>query len=177
MKLDGRTQDKAWWRDVVDRTFSPFGPGRDPDGMFEILYGHFAEPETWKLYPGVRETLVALRARGFRTGLISNWDGRLRSLLAGHGLIAGLDPVVISWEVGAEKPAAEIYRTALTRAAVKPGRALMVGDDPEADVEGALAQGMQALLVDWSVGVDSPHEILRCVADLLDLLPEPRGTA
>jgi putative hydrolase of the HAD superfamily len=47
--------------------------------------------------------------------------------------------------VGVKKPHPEIFSAALQTAQVKPESALMIGDDLEADVLGALNVGMSAI--------------------------------
>ena len=49
---------------------------------------------------------------------------------------------------GKTKPHASIFRNVLELLAVRPEEAVMVGDSIEDDVDGALAVGMTALLVD-----------------------------
>ena len=58
----------------------------DFEGYFETLFEYFARPEAWDPAPGAMETLCALRARGSRTGVVSNFDHRLAGLLEGLGL-------------------------------------------------------------------------------------------
>lgn len=167
-KLDGRRQDKAWWRQVVDETFRPFGGGRDPRAMFEELYAHFCAPGSWRLFPDALQTILTLQARGYRTALISNWDDRLPELLTGLELEPLLDPIVISYRVGAEKPHARIFETALEEAGVQPSEALMVGDDYQADVDGARALGMGAVFV-RRPGRSGGNGVL-VIDDLIELL-------
>jgi putative hydrolase of the HAD superfamily len=50
--------------------------------------------------------------------------------------------VVISEEVGFEKPDPKIFEVALKELGVKPGEAVYVGDTPETDVLGANASGL-----------------------------------
>ena len=57
--------------------------------------------------------LPTLRLRGLYVGVISNWDNRLRPLLAAIGLAGRVDSITVSCEVGAEKPDAAIFRAAL----------------------------------------------------------------
>jgi putative hydrolase of the HAD superfamily len=156
-------QEREWWREVVADTFAPFGRPSDADALFDDLCEHFARAEAWRLFPGALETVRTLRERGYRTGLISNWDDRLPCVLDGLGLTALLEPRIVSFEVGVEKPDPEIFRIALERAGVEPGRALMVGDDRRADVEGAEAAGMRAMLVE--------HHDDNGLSDLLEILP------
>ena len=170
-KLDGRPQDRAWWREIVARTFAPLGTPRDPDALFEDLYTHFQAPDSWRLFPRAKETIETLQRRGYRTGLISNWDDRLPGLLRDVGLAPLLDPTVISYRVGAEKPAPKIFEVALEEAGVAPEEALMIGDDLEADVEGATRLGLEAIHVRRRGERANGVPVIDRLVDLLDLLP------
>ncbi len=170
-KRGGAPQDRRWWREVVERTYAPFGDPADPAALFDGLSAHFADPAAWRLFPDARPALDALAARGYRLGVVSNWDDRLPGLLAGHGLSALLCPVIVSGLVGAEKPDAAIYAAACDAAGVPPRAALMVGDDPAADRDGAVAAGLAAVLLDR--GGRAPGSIPDLSA-LPGLLP-PRG--
>ncbi len=170
-RLAGRTQDRAWWRAVVDATFGPFGRVADPAGLFEELYEHFSSPERWALLPGAVETVTEIRARGYRTGMISNWDDRLPVLLRSFGLEDLLDPVVVSCRVGVEKPDRRIFEAALSSAATEPREALMVGDDLEADVAGATALGMRAVWIPRPGAERDGVPALGRLSDLLEILP------
>jgi putative hydrolase of the HAD superfamily len=141
------TSDKEWWRALVRRA----APGA-PVGYFEALYDAFAQPAAWRVYADVTETLDALRRRGLHVGVISNWDERLRVLLERMELSRYFDSMTISCEVGAEKPAAAIFRAALAAAGALPAEALHVGDSDEEDRRGAEAVGMKAILVRQNPG-------------------------
>lgn len=142
------------------------------DPLFDRLFEEFSHARRYRLIDGALDTLDALHRRGVRTGLISNWDHRLRPVLAGLGLSGRLDPVIISCEAGTEKPDPAIFRLALGRAGVHPGEALMVGDSPEADVDGALAAGMHALLLDGENWYRGPHARIEALTQTLDWLDE-----
>ena len=86
--------------------------------------------------------LSELRPR-FRLGLISNFDGRLRPILAHLGLAGAFDPLVISSEVGADKPDPWIFQQALALAGTTAAEALHVGDEPRGDWQGAAEAGLQ----------------------------------
>lgn len=170
-KLDGRPQDRAWWRDVVERTFRRYGEATDPDGLFTDLYDHFTHPSSWRLFDGADRVVHELRARGYRTGLLSNWDDRLPDLLSGLGLLETLEPRVISYRVGVEKPHERIFRTALEEAGVEPAEAVMVGDDWEADIVGARALGMRAIYVERHEHRAPGGPSVKRLEQILDLLP------
>ena len=95
----------------------------------------------------VREVLPALRARGTRLVIVSNWDVSLHEVVGRAGLTPLVDGVVSSAAVGAAKPDPAPVRAGLAIAGVGPGEALMVGDSPE-DVEAARAAGVAALRLD-----------------------------
>jgi putative hydrolase of the HAD superfamily len=91
--------------------------------------------------------LPLLRARGIALVVVSNWDVSLPHVLHDVGLGQLLDGVVTSAEVGRPKPAPEMFRAALALARVAPEEALHVGDDLHADVLGAQAAGLRAVLL------------------------------
>jgi REG-2-like HAD superfamily hydrolase len=140
-------------------------PGEHEE-LFEELHRFYERSEAWCLYPDALEVLAAIRERGYRTGLISNWDERLPDLLVQMGLADGLDPIVVSCEVGWEKPDPRIFRHALDLAGVPPERALMVGDDEVADIEGASAVGMHALRIDHDA-IEPGNGVIPKLAHLL----------
>lgn len=175
-KLDGQPQDRDWWRDVVAETFAAFGTPTDPAALFADLYEHFTAPDAWVLAPGALQTVRTLRARGYRTGLISNWDDRLPGILEGLGLAALLDPVVVSYRVGAEKPDARIYEVALREAGTRPERSLMIGDDYEADIAGARALGFGAIQVRRHGQKHDGAIVIDELPELLTLLSGPAGS-
>ena len=51
--------------------------------------------------------------------------------------------------VGVKKPNPKIFNFALDQAKATPGESIMIGDNIEADVEGALNVGMDAILFDY----------------------------
>ena len=139
--------DKGWWRDLVaavfDAVLSPAEKQRfDLPAYFEAVYAHFAEPGVWAAYPDVAGALQSLRDAGYRLGIISNFDRRLRKVLADLGLAAYFEHIVISSEVGVDKPDARIFREATGLFHVSPEHALHVGDDPQKDW-GAGAAGLR----------------------------------
>ncbi|MGZ5020231.1 MAG: HAD-IA family hydrolase [Chthoniobacterales bacterium] len=153
--------DKGWWRQIVDRVFDQVAPATqalDRDNFFEVAYEHFAEAGVWELYPEAFDVLEKLSPR-FRLGVVSNFDGRLRMILEQLGISKFFSEVVISSEVGADKPDPYIYRRAVELAGVLPNESLHVGDDPLRDWQGAEAAGLRVFKL------ERPKNSLR------DLLP------
>ena len=101
----------------------------------------------WQAVPGAAGLLEELRRRGIGTGLISNWNHTCRDVLAENGLDRLLDVIVVSSEVGYEKPDARIFEAALQAAHVAPEECLYVGDNYYDDAVGARNAGIQCLLI------------------------------
>lgn len=163
------SSDKEWWQrlvfDVLD-TLQLGGTGPARTAYFEELYATFADGDAWRLFPDGDAALRRARTAGLHVGLISNWDTRLRPLLRSMGLTQRVDSITISCEAGMEKPDPGIFHAALRAAGVPAGEALHVGDDLEADVRGAEAVGIAAVLIDR--GRDT-HGTGRSISDLRQL--------
>jgi FMN phosphatase YigB (HAD superfamily) len=101
----------------------------------------------WEL-PGVRDALAALRGAGLRLVAVSNSDGTVEEGLEALGLRALLDAVHDSHLVGFEKPDPRLFEHALRGSGAEPERTLHVGDLYHADVVGARAAGIHAVLLD-----------------------------
>jgi len=100
--------------------------------------------------PGAGALLARLQRRGVPMALVSNGPVDMqRAALAGLGFEGFFRSVLVSGDpdVGARKPAARIFSLACTGLEALPSETLMVGDSASADVEGALAYGMQAVLM------------------------------
>jgi putative hydrolase of the HAD superfamily len=142
--------DRGWWQALVGRTFATavgrplaaevLGP------LFDALYRHYADPGAWDLFDDVQPALEHF-GRRCRLLVLSNFDRRLRAILAGHGIAHHFEAMIISSEVGASKPHPRIFQAALARAGARAEDCLHIGDDEKADVGGAEGQGMRAHLV------------------------------
>lgn len=121
---------------------------------------------------GARETLAALRARGYRTGVVSNADGRVRALLESAGLAPHLEIVIDSAEVGVEKPDPRIFFAATERLGVAPGDCAFVGDIWEIDVVGARGAGMHPILIGRGMAPgDEGIDRIAALPELLESFP------
>ena len=121
----------------------------------------------WQPFPDTRAALAVLRRPGRALGVVSDWSTHLPTLLDALDLRSHFDFVLVSALAGAAKPAPELYRQALGMAGVAPGEALMVGDSYRADVLGARAAGMDAVLLDRQ-GAHPPVDVpvIRSLAEL-----------
>jgi putative hydrolase of the HAD superfamily len=101
---------------------------------------------TARLYDDALPFLRELRSRGVKVAIVSNCDENTRPLLAACGVAALADALILSCEVGAEKPAAAIYQQALGRLGV-PAEAALFVDDNAGFCAGAEELGISALRI------------------------------
>lgn len=142
--------DKLWWRALVRRVLAACG--KEPEdavfeGMFEELYARFAEPGVWALYPEAEAVIKALHGR-YRLGVVSNFDRRLYPVLDHLGARRCFETIVISSEMGVDKPDGRIFTAALEALGVAPRETVHAGDDPEQDWRAAEASGLHVYRVD-----------------------------
>jgi HAD superfamily hydrolase (TIGR01509 family) len=117
------------------------------DNHAETLYDRVIDPSSWTPYPDTADVLEGLHRQGIKTAVVSNIAFDVRPAFVALGVADCVDEFVLSFEVGAVKPDAAIFQTALSRLGVEAAHAVMVGDSDEAD-GGAGAVGCGFSLVD-----------------------------
>ncbi len=93
-------------------------------------------------YADAAPVLAALRSRGLRLAICSNWDWDLEPAVAEAGFGDAVDVVVSSAWAGARKPHPRIFRSTLEQLGADPHGTVFVGDTWGPDVEGPRALGM-----------------------------------
>ena len=141
-------------------------PARDPSSLVRALKGilvdreqnhmQAAMEEVWreqrrsaKEVDGATSVLKALKATGFKLGLLSNtWHPFYSGVCECCPELTELvDHHVLSYRLGIKKPSPEFFRHALEQVGATAERCWMVGDSYELDIEPALAVGMHAVWV------------------------------
>jgi putative hydrolase of the HAD superfamily len=172
--LDGGViHEKKWWLEIVQEVFAGRMPVDILQRYFEEVFEVFRGADAWRLFPDTRASLERLRSGGYRLGIISNFDSRLRDLLDNLSIGSLFEHVALSWCLGAAKPDSRIFCGALEAMKVPAERVLHVGDSPVEDVAGASAAGLHAVLLDrsnvhseWTSGWR-----IRSLSELCDNLP------
>jgi putative hydrolase of the HAD superfamily len=154
LRTDEERERERWQRIVAE----VLDDVSDREACFTALYEHFALPASWRCEAGMSEVFATLREAGYRIGMASNFDHRLRGVVAGQTELASVQHVVISSEVGWKKPAPRFFVRLCEVVGVEPAQVLLVGDDPDNDYAGARAAGLHALLFDPSGKSSLPAE-------------------
>ncbi len=164
---DEAGKSRLFWLDFYGELVRDMGYTAGDGSLPEALYRTFSDPANYGAYDDVRETMHALRGRGIRMGLISNFEAWLEDLLEDLGLLEFLEVLVISGKEAYEKPHPRIYELALERGGLEAGRTLHVGDSPISDYDGAREAGMRAVLLDrWERFPDFEGERVRELREL-----------
>lgn len=150
-----RTHDDGglrWLQRVFRRILEMAGTPGDASALDRaaetILREHLARNVWCRIGAGVHQALVKLRDAGLKLAVVSNSEGNIEAALADVGLRPLLETVVDSAVVGVAKPSPQIFNIALERIGVAREDAIMVGDSPTGDIEGAKAAGIRAALLD-----------------------------
>jgi putative hydrolase of the HAD superfamily len=131
-----------------------FGLVRDqfglPTTVDELVAAyHPAYTALYRLDPAVGKGIHELRSAGWAVGIVTNGKHWQRDKLR----VTGLDSIVDGWAIsdleGVAKPYPEIFR----RAAANCGSTIddavwMVGDNPVADIGGAVLTGLRSIWID-----------------------------
>jgi putative hydrolase of the HAD superfamily len=125
-------------------------------------------PTKTNLFPHAHETLQYLQNK-YTLHLISNGFKESSEMKIGNTQIGGyFQHIIISENVGVNKPDKAIFEHALQLAGAKKTESLMIGDSLEADVYGALNFGMDAIYFN-PFNAPKPDDILLQVTHLKDL--------
>jgi len=139
-----------WWNALLPLFEEAFvscklsqNQARDLAAMVRFVYTDIAD---WRLYEDTKEVLSDLLEGGWKHAILSNHVPELPSLVEGLGLGSLIACIVNSADTGFEKPHPHAFRAAL-RALGDPHEVWMIGDSVDADVLGAEAVGLRAILV------------------------------
>ena len=130
---------------------------------------------------GVIPALAELRRRGYRLGIITNgFSYPQNRKLDSMELRPYMDVAMVSEDEGVHKPDPLLFHRAAARLGVPVECCAFVGDNPQADVQGALGAGMHPIhkveshtadhLIHTLWQTDTP--VIRQIVELLDLFPE-----
>lgn len=137
------------------------------DGAFAAF---FAARNRVELFADVLPALDRLAAR-YRLFALSNGNADLAVI----GIAARFEAALSAREAGVAKPDPRIFGALLGRASLAAHEVVYVGDDPQADVEGARRAGLHAVWVDragrqWPAALEPPAHRVRDLHELAGLL-------
>jgi HAD superfamily hydrolase (TIGR01549 family) len=119
----------------------------------------------------VTPTLQALREANLTIGVVTNRENPVDEYLHEVGLADHLDFFFAAGDIGAWKPAPEIFYYALGLANAKPQESVYIGDNYYADVLGASNANIQPILIDPDgIFPEADCPVIQAIGELADLL-------
>jgi len=162
---------REFWRLYNVRVLKRFGVKENLEKIADILTDEWWDNADLEIYPEVEETLRMLRRRRLKIGIISNgFQTDIHEILSRTGLESKFDVTVGVDDVGKPKPHREIFLYALEKLEIGPHESLFVGDDPQADYEGAEAAGLNPLLIDRSGKIQGGYRKIRELKEVTNYL-------
>ena len=133
-------------------------------------------------HEGVVDTLRALKARGYKLGIIANTitETEIPDWMCQAHVADCFHTVILSSKVRLRKPDPAIYLLAARCAESVPEKCAYVGDNPVRDVEGALDAGFGCMVLFEDAGTADregkaptrqPHRRITAIPQLLDIFP------
>lgn len=132
--------------DVADEIARAMSTRMDP-----VYLGYLAEASV--LLPGAMPLIDSLKGMGLPIGILSNGFTEVQEhKLRVTGLDKVIDIMVLSDEIGINKPNVALFDHAMKRAGQSvPSAQLMIGDNATTDIAGAISAGWNAILYDRSL--------------------------
>jgi putative hydrolase of the HAD superfamily len=143
-------EPEAWWgsvRPVLGRAYEAAGyaPARALE-LADAARRLYVDPGVgWELFDDTVPTLARLSEAGWTHAILSNHVPELRQIASGLGLDDAVAFISCSAETGYEKPHERAFVAVLDE--LRPAESWMIGDNVVADVLGAEAVGIPAVLV------------------------------
>ncbi|HWC18857.1 MAG TPA: HAD family hydrolase [Terriglobales bacterium] len=163
-----RKVDQQYWDTYYAHLLRELGI-QDVSLRLELVHLIRTSSNWSRMLPETQGVLSSLKNK-YRLAVISNSDGHMAERLASLGLGQYFEHITDSGNVGHEKPAPQIFQSALMSMSVAADCALYLGDIYSIDYLGALNVGMKAMLMDIA-GVYVMRNLPR-IERLQDLLPQ-----
>ena len=125
---------------------------------------------------GAHELMDYLKGRGYRMHMTSNGFHEVQyKKLAACGLHDYFDTIILSEDAGVNKPSPAYFDYALKKSGATCQSTLMIGDNLQTDILGALNAGIDALLFNrWSVDVkeasQTPTFVVSNLREIMNIL-------
>jgi FMN phosphatase YigB (HAD superfamily) len=172
------------WQDFTSMAAHRLGRAEAAAEWTDDLLANY--PLEFVLDPSAAERLEALRADGWKLGIVTNGGTTLQAAKINQvGLGSYVDAICVSEAEGVRKPDRAIFENAARKLGVDLGpHGWMVGDTLSADIAGGLAAGLRTVWLpgehapvgsahegaDWADGEPRPHFVRSSIVEALDLI-------
>lgn len=152
------------WAEAVETLVAEHPERRELIEAFHLRWPEMLSGEI----PGTVDVLTELRAAGIRLVALSNWSAEMFPVaLERFDFLSWFEGIVISGEVGVNKPDPRIFAHLVGRFGIEPAESLFIDDSP-ANIDAARALGFRA--IQFTDAAELRRELVR-----LGLLPDVRA--
>ncbi|MBR3128355.1 MAG: HAD family hydrolase [Solobacterium sp.] len=149
---------ELWWQDLQD-AMKEFclarGMSADAARNTAMRFRQIViSPDIYRLYPDALSTLKTCHERGYDNYILSSNFPELPAVAEAFGLSPYIHGVMLSADIGWEKPRPELFMEAMKRAGTYD-KCIMIGDNPAKDIAGGRAAGMKTIYVHPRPGTDN----------------------
>lgn len=130
--------EEEFWRQYAASTNTELPPNWQES--LEIVQQSAVIPN-----PRMLDLVKKLKAHGYRVAMLSNVQKHQAKIVREKGLYLYFDPLLLSCEIGVEKPRMEAYQILISRLHAKPQDCLLIDDTP-ANSTAARQFGMGVIL-------------------------------
>ncbi len=127
--------EKEFWKNTADSRGIVL-----PDGWFD----EYDKVTGFTDIPGMIAIVKSLQSQGFQTPMLSNIHHHQANVVRKFDYYALFDPVLLSYEIGYEKPQKEAYTILLEKLQLSPWEVVFVDDQIE-NVDAAKSLGIDAI--------------------------------
>lgn len=132
----GKMTDEEYWTWAAKE----WGLDKSPEELVDLLMVGYEVDE------GVVSIVKKVREQGYKTLVCSNnFPARIEGLNKRFGFLDNFDVVVLSYEVGATKPASIIFEELIEKSGVKADE-IVYADDQEVKLQGAKDLGVHTFV-------------------------------
>ncbi|CAD5231379.1 unnamed protein product [Bursaphelenchus xylophilus] len=153
-----------WWRDLLDEVCVEDKDNVNFGRFYVDLYRHYyIDAAAWRILDEkIFSYFDRFHSLGLKVGVISNFDMRLRTILRHLKLLDRVDYLVLSGEVGVQKPDGKILEILQEKSGIqRKDEIVHIGDNVEKDYKAALDYGIRAILYDPKKKFEDWKEIQR----------------
>ena len=132
----------------------------------------YLDATTYKkeLVPGAEEMLKTLKSRDYKLYVITNGFLEVQKRkMRNSGIEHLFNDSIISDEAGALKPSRAFFDYAFNKTGADPVQTLVIGDDPDADIAGAVEYGLKCVFFNRK-GKECAYKVDAEISDLMSLI-------
>ncbi|KAI6190137.1 hypothetical protein M3Y97_00084300 [Aphelenchoides bicaudatus] len=160
---------KSWWTDLMRSCYGDeIASSSKFPALADRVFDFYKTKEAWCLTDEKNlEFLRSLSAHNLKIAVVSNFDERLHDLLNLFGISEFVSEVLLSAEVGFQKPESEMFQLLLNRFKITdPKLCLHIGDNYEKDYLPAKALGMHAKILGGNIPNVPSFDCIKSISGL-----------